>query len=308
MTSKACLAALFVMISAGTVACAAETSAPAPTSGTSTGEAKPEGQLTVATADGKLSGTFTLNSEKLEFSIVRQDADTYSATVKARALTLDATITPGGASYDGFATANGGETQITTEDRALLAAFDKALVGKVTDLGPAGSREADLLVRTAATWAEWPSTLSLSRRALTEEGRSWTSLCGAVGNWATAQHDCCTHWYDPCTSHNGYGGDGNAQVHGLVGNYWGSGTTYYWTGSAWTSNSYDHAYWPYEGGDCFGRCGAGCGSGTAYTQDCHNHDSCVRNGHWIGSPYCDDEFTSTIDDALYATSCTGGGT
>ena len=102
------------------------------------------------------------------------------------------------------------------------------------------------------------------------------------------QHDC-----NVC---NGYNGNTNCQVYAYLGNTGGS-TTYYYN-NGWTTTPYNHAVQPSEYGDCYGRCGSDCGSGTVYSVDCVNHDSCVRNGHAVASAYCDDEFTACVDDTL----------
>jgi len=40
-----------------------------------------------------------------------------------------------------------------------------------------------------------------------------------------------------------------------------------------------------------------------YSQDCLNHDGCVRNGHSAASIWCDDEFAMTTDDFSFAPNC-----
>lgn len=67
--------------------------------------------------------------------------------------------------------------------------------------------------------------------------------------------------------------------------------------------------YPWTGGDCQGRCGAGCpGDGPpnnsvfAFGQDCFNHDACVRDQGLV-DPDCDLIFPRTLDDFLYGPSC-----
>jgi hypothetical protein len=59
-------------------------------------------------------------------------------------------------------------------------------------------------------------------------------------------------------------------------------------------------------GSNYGNCGTSS-TGTQFTKDCTNHDQCVRTtkhgGHVITSLYCDDQFTSCIDDNTFAPSC-----
>lgn len=66
---------------------------------------------------------------------------------------------------------------------------------------------------------------------------------------------------------------------------------------------------PCNQGKCFGRCGQGCGgdpgpgpSVQQFTQDCLNHDACVESLGYA-APGCQDEFSATADDVLYAPDC-----
>ena len=128
---------------------------------------------------------------------------------------------------------------------------------------------------------------------------AYTSLCYAYNTFKQASHD--DWWYD-------YGDDAStyyAYVSMHPSQPCAEGTKY-WNNGAWQcyssepdhSTSIEYAY-----GSCFGRCGAGCGSNTQFTQDCLDHDSCVRFGHDLASLWCDDEFSFTVDDALFAPNC-----
>jgi hypothetical protein len=296
MFSKARLAALLV-ISASSIACAAQSSDPAPApTGSETDKS-----LTVNQDGGKISGTFTHEADTLSFEVSAVSNGVYSVTIKTRGLTLDATVdrVNGASSFDGFGSTSGGDTQLTKDDVPVLAAFQKAIGTRLTTEVKAGDKAAETLTRLASIWSEWPSTLSLSKRVVGEQGRSWTMICGYIGSIYNTTHDCCTHWYDPCTEHDDW--SSNSSVHSYIGDY-GTGSTLVWS-NGWQNWGVDHWNWPYEYGDCFARCGADCGGGTQYTVDCGNHDNCVRNGHWIGSPYCDDEFSSTLDDWSFAPNC-----
>jgi hypothetical protein len=300
MFSKARLAALLV-ISAGSIACAAQSGDPTPSSTGGGAASEADKSMTVSQSEGKITGTWVHEADTVSFDAALVSGNTYAVTVKARGLTLDATIDPstGSASFDGFATTNGGDTQLTKQDMPVLAAFAKAVDAHFANAVKAGDKTAAVLSHSAQAWGEWPSTMTLQRRVLGEEGRSYTSICGYIGQIYNTTHDCCTHWYDPCTEHDMW--SSGSSVHSYIGDY-GTGTTWVWS-NGWQSWSVDHWNWPYEYGDCFARCGADCGGGTQYTVDCGNHDNCVRNGHWIGSPYCDDQFADTLDDALYAPNC-----
>ncbi len=290
MRSHTLVAAALMVVSMGTMACAAESTSPTPTAGA--GEGKGESALTITTnTDGKLSGSFKFAADTLQFEVTRDADQVYSTTLKTRGLTLDATFTKGAVSFDGFASEGGGDTQLTKDDRPVLVAFEKALHTELAQLVKDGNKEADLVTHVALSWADWPSSLKLTRRVLAEEGRSWTSLCSKMYTWVTATHNCSSPGFNNWQA--------NSSVYASIGNYGGAGAnTQYWNGNAYTTAAYDHASWPWEYGDCYGRCGIDCGSSTTYTQDCVNHDSCVRNGHAVASLYCDDEFSYTLDDAL----------
>ena len=127
----------------------------------------------------------------------------------------------------------------------------------------------------------------------------YKSLCSSMNSFVLASHDDL--W-------RSYGAD-SSTYYGYVSMHphqpCAEGTRY-WQNNAWQcfstepnhSKSIEFAY-----GNCFGRCGPDCGSGTQFTQDCLDHDSCVRFGHSLTSLWCDDEFFYTIDDALFAPNC-----
>jgi hypothetical protein len=132
-------------------------------------------------------------------------------------------------------------------------------------------------------------------------GRSllaYTSLCSYVNNgWYTVTHD--DWWYNRGNDRTTYYAWLSMHSSGPC-----SDGTYFWTGSSWACYEPDHdPNVEYAYGDCFGRCGGGCGSGTQFTRDCADHDSCVRFGHSLASLWCDDEFSYTVDDALWAPNC-----
>jgi hypothetical protein len=227
-------------------------------------------------------------------------------TVQVGDLTLDAIVDSATrvSHLDGFGTANGQNTQILPADRATLLAFYHTLDQHVTRESPEPTAVLD---RVVSMWAEHPTTVSLTRVVMGEENRSWTMECGYAQCWngnAWSYTGGCASWTwysetHDCWSYNDW--DANSSQNAQLGDHYGS--TYYWTGSSWAVGSPDHWAWPYEVGDCNGRCGADCGSSTQYTQDCANHDGCVRNGHDIASLWCDDEFTSASDDWTFAPNC-----
>ena len=276
------LTALAFALATATLACAGTSEEPTQTA------AKTEGDLQLQVTESKASGVYTLGADKITFESKSLGEEVFEVDIKAGGLMLDATIDFKNhtSSLDGFASANGGDTQITEEDHALLEKFVKSLESMQKD--PPAS--AMLLRRVASIWSQTGSAMELERRVMGDEGRGWTSLCGYIGSIKTSSHDCWSGgWWAAKTTVNSYVG------------YW-TDSTYYWRG-AWSTSSYDHASQPSEYGNCYGRCGGGCGSDQDYTQDCHNHDTCVRNGHWVTSSWCSDELASATDDEMYAPNC-----
>jgi hypothetical protein len=133
---------------------------------------------------------------------------------------------------------------------------------------------------------------------------AYTSLCNNMFNWFQVTHD--GPWLIGCNSDRW---EDKNTYYAYISNHAAgpcSDGTYFWKNSQWVCYEPDHdTSVEYAYGDCFGRCGAGCGgSGAgAYTVDCADHDSCVRFGHALAAVSCDDEFTFTADDAMFAPNC-----
>ncbi len=270
-----------------------------PSTGTSaaTDSADVTGELTMAPVTGGLAGEFVLASRTVKFKAVTEQGAT-DVTVDVDGMTLTALIDSKSqvGDLDGFASANGGDTQITDDDRTVLTAFNHAIAANVAaDKESQLPPEAKLLTRMADLWADTPSSAPLTRQVLGQENRSYTSICSQYQTWQYATHD---DWsYDDWSA--------NSTSISLVGSRWG-GSTWYWVNGSWTSATQDHKAYVYEAGDCYGRCGADCSSGDqVLTSDCNNHDQCVRNGHSVASMWCDDEFSACIDDFTFAPSCGG---
>ena len=248
------------------------------------------GQLSAAVSEKAVTGRLENDVDSVDFKSVATGADVYEVTLNVHGMTLDATfsLADKSASLDGFASDSGADTQLLDGDRAALKAFYSAIQQKA---GKAAPKSLDMLVRAASIWSETGESVPLSRRVMGEEGRGWTLLCDRLGSYVDGTHDDWSHgdW------------DATSSYHVFIGDY--GPTTYYWHSNGWTTQAYDHASWPYEYGDCYGRCGSDCGSGHVYSQDCLNHDGCVRNGHSIASFWCDDEFTASTDDFSFAPNC-----
>jgi hypothetical protein len=253
----------------------------------------PRGLVLDEPTAGTVVGSFGDDEHALRFRS-EVGAAGYSVEVQVNGMTLVAQVDGENVHYDGYASDNGEPTQMTDEDRAALEALAQAL-DELGEVEPAVAR----LRSFADQWAEFPSTLETSGTVYTGF-RSYSSLCWAKNTYQTATHDCWSYNnYADGSTYSAYVGMQPAANGCAEG-------TYYWVNNAWAclgsepnhSTTIEHAY-----GACFGRCGGGCGSESQLTVDCLNHDSCVRFGHDLASLWCDDEFTSTIDDWASAPNC-----
>ena len=273
--------------------------------------------LNLTAEEGAVTGTYVSETGLVKFQSIQVEPTVFEVTVEVNGMTLDGVIdrmeNGGVASLDGFASETGEDTQMTSEDRQLLSEFYRALNEELGEDAPAA---AVMLRRAVGVWAEYPSTLELTRSVIGEEGRSIQYLCSYVycGTWEGAcsywnwyqysTHDCCYGGLWGVGGHctDRYDSD-TTQIVQLGDHYSCSGDTWVWTGSYWACGEPDHWDYPYETGNCFGRCGNECGGDQQYTKDCVDHDGCVRNGHETASLWCDDEASSASDDELFADDC-----
>lgn len=275
--------------------------------------AQPEEGLALAVEQGVTQGTFhtgaSQGNAEVKFSSREVEPGVYRVEVRFNGMALTGLMDPGNgvSTLDGFAEANGQDTQLTDADREVVAALYAALNAELPS-GDAATAEAMYLRRTVGLWAEHPSTVQMQRTVMGEQGRgytmlcsyakcngSWTGSCGGSYNWYSyAKHDC---------QHGGFSFAGNQQIAQLGNHATCSGDEYYMSGGNWVCGEPDHWSRPKVIGICFGRCGGGCGGDTQYTLDATNHDGCVRNGHALASAYCDDQFMSASDDELFASNC-----
>lgn len=253
----------------------------------------PRGLMLDESSDVRVSGSFADDQHELRFRGELHEGG-FALEIEMNAMTIAVSLVGEDVFYEAYATANGEPTQITEDDRA-------ALLKLARELDALGEVEPPLArMRSFANhWAEFPSTLEPSG-AVYLGFRDYSSLCWAKNTYQAVTHDCWS--YD-----NGADGSTYNAYIGMQPNAAGCAEgTYFWVGSSWAclgsepnhSTSIEYAY-----GGCFGRCGAGCGSDTQLTVDCANHDSCVRFGHDLASLWCDDEFTSTVDDWASAPNC-----
>jgi len=250
------------------------------------------GVLDVKSTSSGLTGTFAHGGDTLAFQARQLSADRYDIVVELHGLTLSAVIDEARqvAAIDGFASNSGADTQIVEEDRALLRGLVAALPGRIDETKGTSA----MLARVASHWSQTPDTVPLARSVAGSQDQGWTSLCSYYNKYVSASHDCSSYgWWAP-----------NSTSYAHVGER--GSSTYYLVNGVWTTTTQNHKAYLYERGNCYGNCGAGCPSGNqTLTQDCHNHDQCVRNGHALASLYCDDEFTSASDDEFFAPRCSG---
>jgi hypothetical protein len=269
--------------------------------------------LTIDEETGAARGTFVDVSEadlgQVDFVSRFVDTNVLEIVVDFHGLTISSVVDydSGVIEYDGFTTETGEDTQILDEDRALLLAFTRAL----DTLGVEVSEPIGKLRTFVGRWAEYPTSLELQGVALMPEDRGWESICWAMYSWVSTSHDCTEgcKWYRPWCSNsiNSWWTDNTTLDYSLI-SFDGAGPcgdgTYFWNGSWWQCYEPSHVTdveWGY--GNCFGRCGDGCGSNRQFTRDCAYHDECVRVGHSDGSASCNDQFESTADDWAYAPDC-----
>lgn len=254
----------------------------------------------VQSTAASLSGTFILDDSVVSFSSDEVTANEFDVVVELNGLTLTALVDRSGqvAEVDGFAAGAGADalkandTQIVDPDRVALDAFVRALAGEVDTEDFAA---ASVLYRVASNWSQTPDTMPLQRQVASSENRAFVSICGFFGQFLEATHDDnnCSHFDPTCTS--------IAQVGNRIS------PTFSFINGQWTTTVPNHLPRVNQTGDCYGNCGASCpGSNPqTLTLDCLDHDQCVRNGHFIASFYCNDEFASASDDEFFAPRCTG---
>lgn len=289
MFTKLFAAAAILSVSA--LGCTTQVSDPTPAPETDSVESA----LHIQKVDNGIVGTFSQDQLRVDFSSKMVEPSVFDIVVTLNGMTITALVdqNKGLMEYDGFASDNGEDTQMGDPDRKGVLQLTRALDG----LGETVDEPTRLLRGFTSTWAEFPSTLDMQLQAFAEQDKSYYSLCGYCGWYVQATHDC---WdYDRNDDASTY----YAHVSMLAGGSC-SDSTYFWNGSSWICYEPDHSTSvEYAYGDCFGRCGAGCGSSSQMTWDCLDHDSCVRFGHDMASFWCDDEFTSTVDDWAAAPNC-----
>ena len=276
-----------------------------------------EGVLALEHSFEQLRGSYEHPEGELRFEVERL-GDAGWVTIELRGMVLSMThdAATGAFDLDGFTLASGEDTQMRAPDRAMLQALDGALAQPLSEAEPGSAME--LLGRATTAWGDYSDTLPLQRTYFGELQRS-AGLCGSLNKpgqgtslkYIAGTHDCnsgagdcsnwtgCDHWDDNSTT--------DRVVMSMHPGGSCSDDTYF-GGSATTMSCFepDHPGGKeYAYGACFGRCGAGCGSGTQFTRACLDHDQCVRLGHSIASLWCDDHLVDATWDAINASDCSG---
>ena len=260
------------------------------------------GQLKLVTLERSVRGIFQYDGGEAEIGIDTIGPEMYDLFVEVNGMHLTMLVDRNGGviEMDGYAAANGKTTQMSANDRTVLrgifVAMDKLGVDKV----PGHVR---LLRKMIDHWGEHSPTIALQRQKLFDAKKTVTSLCGSCGSFVSFTHDCNTAGTGAdATTAYGYVKHLAAYSGCAEGTKWAtsSGGTFNCLASEpGHSTSYE-----YGKGNCFARCGAGCGTEKDYTKDCGNHDHCVRFGHADASAYCNDQLGSCTDDEASAPTCT----
>lgn len=255
--------------------------------------------LRVDVTDTAAAGSLAARDGVVTFGVETVEPSVYDMWVEVHGmrLTLLVDTVVGVMEWDGYTAATGAPTQMTDADRATLLELYTAL-----DVYGNDYEHLALLRRKIGNWAETSDTMKLQWQKLFDRDRGYTSLCGSCGSWRSSTHDC---------NHGAKGSDATT-ANGLVkyqGALCGGDGSQYGTTSSTSCIAEPAGYTSieYVRGNCMGRCGPGCSSGdTQFTQDCLNHDACVRGGHSLASGYCDDQLASCADDDSSAPHCGTG--
>lgn len=291
-----------------------------------------EGELKMSLREEATEGTFITSRDKIVFqSRASADGKRIKVQVETNHLVLNADID---LAKQFVSFAGKLKDQIATEmyltDRSLVLSTLRAIEKQMKTREQPLKLSDEMLLRTLGVWSEWPPNVPLEQRVSVEgqppvqtqsqtngqnaqlddppglkplcveakcktsSGMSYTGLCLEPRFYEYAKHDC---------NHGDFDTPENQQRVLLGDHSTCKGDELYWDGSQWQCGEPDHWQRPYVQGDCFGRCGPGCGTVGVYSEDCLNHDGCVRNGHSLASPYCDDQFLACIDDEIFGPNC-----
>ncbi|MDB4965146.1 MAG: putative lipoprotein [Myxococcales bacterium] len=255
--------------------------------------------LTLNEAAGVVSGTYSSGADKLVFGAKLLEPGVVDAWVDIGGKTLTVLAHPDAAAadYDGFATADGSTTALNDSARELLQQFGVEISERSGDVD---FTPLDVLKRAAGWWSQTNDAQKLQVEVLSDPNHGWSSLCGSVYNYVWGTHDCYA------------GGNWTPQTQRLaqIAYRYDNATALYCWGGGWTSawhGEHSANYGPKFTGGCWGHCGAGCpgsSNNEVNTQDCLNHDECTTM-HGTTTGDCNNEFSNSSDDFLFASSCGG---
>lgn len=293
---------MMVALAVGTMAVGCGGGEPGPGSAT--------GALTIEATDDGVRGSFVDDSERdlgrVDFTSRYVDRGVLEIVLEFHGMMITQLLDleSGVMELDGFAADNAEDTQMMVDDHALLLALSHAIDGLGADIDEPAAQ-----VRDFASWySEFPSGMDMQWLSLLPETRGASSLCWAINTYQGGTHDGWleSNWSDKTTidgvwisrdgSCNAYTSDDNQ------GTWWYSGSWSCLGSEPNHSTSMENAY-----GDCFARCGSGCGGGNDFTYSCLDHDVCNRFGHsWAASlpgGHCADEFASAGAEMVSEPDC-----
>jgi len=286
-----------------------------------------EGVVTFETLEPKrVVGSYEYRGEKVTFESIAHEQG-FDVTIGLRGMALSVTRDLSGSfELDGYKVADGSETAMTAVDRALVHSLESAIT-ETYRAKAAENPALDMFSRSLSLWSDYPDTLSLRRTVLARQERtSGENLCGRVNKpgqgagyvpkYTWSSHDCFhlngifTTDCGPLTGGCAYGNDSSTFDHVFLSMHPGgscsNGTYFGFTETSqlcWTPNHDSRAEWAH--GNCFGRCGSGCGGSTQFSGACLDHDNCIRTGHSEADPGCADEVTEALVDYLALSNCGG---
>jgi hypothetical protein len=249
------------------------------------GQAARDPALRIERGADEVHGTLQDDGIDVKFSSALRPDGSIDVRLELDGMILTDHSTESEETLDGVNAIDGAPTLLTDVDRAavrrLLAGLEaelfppvdhavtKAQYDELRGLSPAEER---LFRAVDGHWSRWPTTVPLRLHVGGDEARGWTNWrrYASTNTTVTGCHDCnnCSFAGDCCDTGKKLG--------------------------------------EYFGGANYGNCGTST-TGTQFTKDCTNHDQCVRTtkhgGHALASAYCDDQFTSCVDDNTFAPSC-----
>jgi hypothetical protein len=244
-------------------------------SGNGSGEDTVTGLLLDENSDTVTRGRFITADGQISF-FATSDANTSVLRLDLNGKTFDVTV-------NGSIIVDGHEAVLTAAEQALLLTFSEALTSRF-QTETKGATRFEALANHSSYLSEAPEGhvhIRLVNGVALPEGVAASAvsaasyICLKKGATATATY----------TSSTGV----RTSKSVVVGANWGT--------SLCGKGDYS----------CMGKCGAGC-TGSYWTQDCLNHDTCSHDKCSTTGPFdsnCGGEFNAASDDAHYATACKG---